>query len=405
MTSTVTVVLLHVTDLPCKDVASKNDPYVTMRLGGEHKKESAVYKNGGNDVSLREEKFIWTYKYGTDATLSFKVLDKDLLTADDVIGKCAVNILGLEDGEWEGWLQLHGNKDEESGKLQVRIMCDISPEGIPRPRPPFKLVPARVHRNAFFGCLSNSNTTDGLATFDTYEVSLAGVAEIFGNRWQANYDDEHAPMFADNVKGAAIRAALSAEHTMFYRQGVKPKWLSSSPRSILEWLGTGKQFTDMLLDGIRCNQRRVYTYALLDSGLYFSETGVQTTKDIGSKHAVHADAATRVRFAGTFRIVMDPANPGVQIMLIDNDSGTYRPNGDDFVLVKRVMAENFPELQVMTLNVIHDQPEETKTFIGPCEVENALGIPRVYPGKWVWDIQSPQQIRSTMGKVVSAQNG
>jgi len=216
-------------------------------------------------------------------------------------------------------------------------------------------------------------------------VLLNGVAAKFGDKWQANYDDAHASLFADSSAGSMLRGALRAEHAMLYRKGLRPNWMRvGEPRTMTTWISTGTEFIQLLDHGMRNGVRRVYTYSLLDSGLFFSETGVAMSKDVVSKHAVHANAAVQVRFAGTFRFVSD----GEPICVIDNDSGTYRPDGGDFDLLRRVFDANFPGLRLCCLNVTEDQPEEMKTFLGPCEVENADNVERVYAGRWVWNFLS-----------------
>ena len=63
----------------------------------------------------------------------------------------------------------------------------------------------------------------------------------------------------------------------------------------------------MMKGGLRENLRRVYTYVIVDHGMFFTETGLQHGKDLLSKHVILADVAPAVRSAGTFRIL----DPGV----------------------------------------------------------------------------------------------
>lgn len=82
------------------------------------------------------------------------------------------------------------------------------------------------------------------------------------------------------------------------------------------------------------------TYVLGHDGfLRFSTTGTGFFKDFLSKHAVHADCARAVRFAGEMF-----AYQGV--LHVDNGSGTYGPKSDDLPKMQAVLLANFPDLKV-----------------------------------------------------------
>lgn len=206
-----------------------------------------------------------------------------------------------------------------------------------------------------------------------FELNMTGVEEAFGDKWQCNYDEEHKKIFAANFEGKTIRAGMRAEHDYMYSVSC-----GGTDTGVL--LNAG-QFLDLLEHGWRDGRRRVFTYALMDDGWYFSETGANMVADIVSKHAVHAYARPAVRMAGTFRIIEHPDN-GESAILLDNDSGTYRPSSQQFDNLKRAMHTNFPKLNVIALDCCAAQPEEYKKWYGPNEVKTNEDC--VYPGKWVW---------------------
>eukprot|EP00397_Hematodinium_sp_SG-2012_P053499 GEMP01063920.1.p1 GENE.GEMP01063920.1~~GEMP01063920.1.p1 ORF type:complete len:147 (+),score=28.86 GEMP01063920.1:109-549(+) len=142
MATKLTVILNKAENLFDTDAFGEIDPYVAMSLGGKYLKKSNVVKDGGCNLSFREEKFIWNYSPGGDSTLLFKVMDQDLIT-DDLVGKCGVNILGIQNGVYEGSLDLfRGPNHDHAGKLYVKITCDIKPA--PSPLPTLILTAAEV---------------------------------------------------------------------------------------------------------------------------------------------------------------------------------------------------------------------------------------------------------------------
>ena len=133
---------------------------------------------------------------------------------------------------------------------------------------------------------------------------------------------------------------------------------------------------------------RVFTYVLtLDSRFRFTETGAEFGIDMLSKHTMHADVATYIACSGEFFIRRlenpdasndpepneathpnqelpggpprddPPPNPKYYQLVIDNDSGTYRPDKGILPDLKSFMEENFPGLGIVAL---HWEDEELK---------------------------------------------
>ncbi|KAF2098650.1 hypothetical protein NA57DRAFT_39354 [Rhizodiscina lignyota] len=128
---------------------------------------------------------------------------------------------------------------------------------------------------------------------------------------------------------------------------------------------------------------RIFTYVLtLDALFRFTETGKEFGIDLLSKHTMHSDVSIYIAFSGEFFIrrlkhkhatsqdVDDdevPTHPPEDIpngppgdeppndpryfeLVIDNDSGTYRPNAKLLPLLKEFMSANFPGLKIVTLD-------------------------------------------------------
>jgi len=149
-------------------------------------------------------------------------------------------------------------------------------------------------------------------------------------------------------------------------------------------LGLTKQF----LEFVDYDQGgRLFTYVLTLDGLWrFTETGEEFRIDMLSKHTLHSNVSIYIAYAGEFfvrrlkhrhgrrdrssnlestEISLDPQtqkegtsitpkDPSAYELIIDNDSGTYRPNGDYLPELKQFISTNLPGLQVTTLDCQKD---------------------------------------------------
>merc|ERR1712151_402372 len=222
------------------------------------------------------------------------------------------------------------------------------------------------------GAVASLEVVESGAALRTYHVALQRVPETFGDAQNANHDEEHAKLFQ-----APLQNAIRAEHAALY-QDIPWSHLAGVQYDKCS-LSTGVSFLSLLNHGVRQGKRRVFTYVLLDTGLFFSETGAQKAKDLLSKHAVHANGPPAVRMAGTFRICEEK---NTSVLVADNDSGTYRPSPEHLPLLQQVLELNFPGLRVDVLNVLSPQPEETLDFVGPNESKENSDA--VYAGQWKW---------------------
>lgn len=151
-----------------------------------------------------------------------------------------------------------------------------------------------------------------------------------------------------------------------------------------------KEMSLQFLDLVHWDQSgRIFTYILtLDGQWRFTETGKEFGIDLLSKHTMHSDVSIYVAFSGEFFIRRlknpkkpaesqpthppddhlaggppeedSPKDPAFYQLVIDNDSGTYRPNADLFPQLKRFMQKNLPGLNIRTLDCNGDKDELTK---------------------------------------------
>ncbi|KAF4980102.1 hypothetical protein FZEAL_3823 [Fusarium zealandicum] len=126
---------------------------------------------------------------------------------------------------------------------------------------------------------------------------------------------------------------------------------------------------------------RLFTYVLTLDGMFrFTETGKEFGIDMLSKHTMHSDVETYIACSGEFfiRRLKHPAssdeahpnerthpgepissgppkgdpphNPAYYQLIIDNDSGTYRPEKSMLPALKQFLGVNFPGLSIVALH-------------------------------------------------------
>jgi len=137
----------------------------------------------------------------------------------------------------------------------------------------------------------------------------------------------------------------------------------------------GQEVTRKFLELAHWDQGgRVFTFVItLDAIFRFTETGPEFSIDLLSKHACHSDVALYVAWAGEFlvrRKASDgsskthppshlaggppdsppPRDPSLYELVIDNNSGTYRPDASLLATFKHYLDENLPGLTITVLD-------------------------------------------------------
>lgn len=213
-------------------------------------------------------------------------------------------------------------------------------------------------------------------------------------------------MFTDaTIRGRILNRAAHHQHARIYNYD------GSTVYGIFE--KPCIELTRQFLEFVHYDQGgRIYTYVLSLDGLWrFTETGKEFGIDMLSKHTMHSDVSIYIAFSGEFFIrrlkhsrkghgrstsgvsdvsqhsnsagqsngaigdVAPPRvdhenetnshgehshediskNPSDYELIIDNDSGTYRPNAKLLPLLRDFLAENLPGLRIATLDCQGDE--------------------------------------------------
>ena len=206
-----------------------------------------------------------------------------------------------------------------------------------------------------------------------------------------------AGMFTNHsLRGRVLNRGLHHQHARIYNYD-KSTLYGQFPQP-------NKELTKQFLDFVHYDQGgRIFTYVLsLDAQLRFTETGKEFGIDLLSKHTMHSDVSIYIACSGEFFIrrlkharhqTHQPPDPGPEIqppapepdssdvnhahhpqfdssspgrdpsqyeLIIDNDSGTYRPRAEYLPLLKDFLSHNLPGLKVVTLDCQGDKEKMDK---------------------------------------------
>lgn len=185
------------------------------------------------------------------------------------------------------------------------------------------------------------------------------------------------------LRGRILNSALHHQHARVYNFSNTTEYGIVKPRSEEAAL----QFLKMAHYD---EGGRIFTYVLtLDGLLRFTETGKEFGIDMLSKHTMHSDVAIYTACSGEFLIrrlahpnestdapdqkthpntdiaggppnAPPPEDPKNYELVIDNDSGTYRPHGDLLPKLKEFLNENFPGLHVVVMECTDKKLDKMK---------------------------------------------
>jgi len=213
--------------------------------------------------------------------------------------------------------------------------------------------------------------------FQSNQMQLRGpVPEEMYHRYVEFKPFVKSMFTAKGIRGFILSKALHHQHARVYNFDHATEFKVFQEPS--------KDFTQKFLELVHFDQGgRIFTYVLALDGLFrFTETGKEFGIDMLSKHTMHSDVAAYVAFSGEFfiRRLKHPRNappedggnnkshppndiaggppkeeptnkdPSYYELIIDNDSGTYRPNAKLLPQLKEFFQSNFPGLHVKTLD-------------------------------------------------------
>lgn len=183
------------------------------------------------------------------------------------------------------------------------------------------------------------------------------------------------------LRGRILGKALHHQHQRLYNFDKGTEWGTVKPCS--------EEASMQLLKMAHFDEgSRTFTYVItLDGLMRFTETGKEFGIDLLSKHTMHSDAAVYIACSGEFLIRRlrqptshssdpepgqpthppndaveggpprspPPARPEYYQLIIDNDSGTYRPDKSVLPDLHEYLSRNFPGLGIVTMAC--DDPE------------------------------------------------
>ena len=172
------------------------------------------------------------------------------------------------------------------------------------------------------------------------------------------------------LRGRVLNKALHHQHSRIYNFSNSTENGIVKPRS--------EEATLQFLKMVHYDEGgRIFTYVLtLDGLLRFTETGKEFGIDLLSKHTMHSDVNIYIACSGEFFVRRlrhpkeptdapdqethpatdlpggppnspPPQDPRSYELVIDNDSGTYRPKGELLPKLKEFLNLNFPGLHVV----------------------------------------------------------
>lgn len=213
--------------------------------------------------------------------------------------------------------------------------------------------------------------------FQSNQMQLRGpVPEAMYHRYVEFKPFVKSMFTAKGVRGFILSKALHHQHARVYNYDHATEYKVFDKPC--------KEFAQKFLDLVHYDQGgRIFTYVItLDAMFRFTETGKEFGIDMLSKHTMHSDVAAYVAFSGEFfirrlkhphrpppeeggknashppsKVDGGPPDEDVRLkdpsyyeLVIDNDSGTYRPNAKLLPQLKEFFELNFPGLHIHTLD-------------------------------------------------------
>nr|XP_019047419.1 C2 domain-containing protein [Kwoniella bestiolae CBS 10118]OCF26349.1 C2 domain-containing protein [Kwoniella bestiolae CBS 10118] len=354
---------------------------------------------------------------GDGLDLSARIYDEDPSDHDDRLGKVEVSTGHIDEG-WKGIVKQE-YKVKKTGadlraygarwachlvgrrELHARLVLSIEVLG----RTPEKMDVGKsytvsqfwwVHYSPLIGRLAGVKGKDDKGVekynFQANELQLTGpVPNELYHRY-VEFKTFVGGMFeATGLRGRVLNKALHHQHERIYNFDRQTKYG--------EWeykMESGndlkKQVTLKFLDMCHYDQGgRIFTYVItLDGLLRFTETGKEFGIDLLSKHTMHSDVNRYIAWSGEFLIrrlshpdqssadshqrthppdpIPDgppkedpPKDPSAYELIIDNDSGTYRPDKKLIPVLTDFLKANFPGLKIRVMACDDDKLDKIKS--------------------------------------------
>ncbi|KAF9338885.1 hypothetical protein BGZ91_007649, partial [Linnemannia elongata] len=338
-------------DLPRGDLLS-SDPFLEAYLGPPEDKTSLSFVTGVEWATLNPNwNATWSLINVMDGMeLQIQVKDKNKMMVDTDLGHASLVLGANLEGTREHFIDLWKPNGRRQGQLLIETTAIRSYGASAELKGPSTKGPARYSRHTSYA--AGVLTKDKKLEFYTYRIRLYHLADIFGvdteryQGWNRDYEASQR-IFAETIDGQNIRNALHSQHALLYRHGRSTVYGALATANELGELLHGDRWRK---DPGQDLKTVVFTYSIVPKGMYFSETGTAFFQDFMSKHAMHANRATEVLFAGEFRLYKDEHHNNDWTLLIDNNSGTYAPSKGELYKVQQLFKLNFPDLLVRAVD-------------------------------------------------------
>ncbi|KAL7424388.1 hypothetical protein Q5752_000070 [Cryptotrichosporon argae] len=244
------------------------------------------------------------------------------------------------------------------------------------------------HYSPLIGRLAGTKAlgANGVEQFDfqANEIQLKGpVPNELYHRFVDFKKFVHGMFEATGVRGRLLHKALHHQHERIYIFDKKTE------RGELE--GPGREMTLKFLDMCHFDEGgRIFTYVVTLDGLFrFTETGKEFGIDLLSKHTMHSDVNIYIAWSGEFLIrrlkhphesstaadqethgpsrlaggppdSAPPQDPAAYELIIDNDSGTYRPLAKYIPVFHDYLKRQFPDLHIRVMDCTSDELSRIK---------------------------------------------
>ncbi|OCF38643.1 C2 domain-containing protein [Kwoniella heveanensis CBS 569] len=408
-TYTVRITFHRATNLPVADFGSGSaDPFILAQVTTSHppRHSQDPYLRWRSKTIRKSLEPVWESSWdiaGVPAdglNLSARIYDEDPQDHDDRLGKVEIST-GSIDENWKGikeetfkvkktgadlraygarWICTMVNKNR---KLHAQLTLSIEVLGkTPKDEDLGKAYTISsywwIHFSPMIGRIAGVKAKNHQGVekynFQANEIQLRGpVPNELYHRY-VEFKTFVGGMFeSTGLRGKILNKALHHQHERIYNYDRQTQYGEFRD-------GPSEDTTLKFLEMAHFDQGgRIFTYVItLDGLLRFTETGKEFGIDLLSKHTMHSDVHIYIAWSGEFLIrrvahpdqspsdpdqhthpaedvpggpphSAPPKDPAHYELIIDNDSGTYRPNKKLIPVLKEFLEKNFPGLKVVVM--------------------------------------------------------
>ncbi|RDW77314.1 hypothetical protein BP6252_05367 [Coleophoma cylindrospora] len=395
---------IHATLTSALPKRHKEDPDMTLRTKTIHKNVNPEWNQ------------IWTVAGipSSGFRLKCRLYDEDPSDHDDRLGNVTVNV-GKLGSNWPGIrnegfdikkrmgskraYMIRGCMSLMSKTHHISGTLFISAEVLGESEPPHGRMYTLgdtfwfKHYSPMIGRIAGTKAPGGIAgkdgkteryDFQANQFQLQGpVPEKLYHRFVEFKPFVKGMFSAKGLRGRILNKALHHQHNRVYNFSNSTETGVVKPRS--------EEASLKFLEMVHFDEGgRIFTYVITLDGLFrFTETGKEFGIDLLSKHTMHSNVNIYIACSGEFFVRRlkhpnkptdapnqhthpdedlpggppndePPKDPKHYELIIDNDSGTYRPNGKLLSELKNFLNGNFPGLHIVVKECTDEKLTEMK---------------------------------------------